>query len=640
MNKLKIYSHLPSIINLIRNNSSITVVAPTGIGKSLGIPWGISKTKSKVFVSTPTIVSAISLYKTLKSYSKDLNIGYAAEGNINYDDKTDIVYATSGHIYNKILKAVKDDDFNFTNVLIIDEYHLHKADNDIVINLWNYLKSQGKKIPRLILLSATPDELKKTDTFYQIKEEGFPIEIFYSKKSYEYLNEINKKIIDIHLSSTKGHILVFVPGSFEVEFIINGIKHLKNSLVLGAYSEMNQDKIQLIHIKTEKNVRKIIVATNILETSITVEDVGVVIDSMLENRARTSQIDGLELVKSDISKDSAKQRCGRTGRTMSGICYRIISKEEFDKLEEHTPYELERIPIHKYVVDIFVIGLDPIIIFGEKMSKKIRTSNSLLNHLNLINKETKEITNIGKFVFKLPLEIRLSTILWHWLDQKLPPFPLISAVSLLNNWSPSYFDFPKKKNDSNDYNTNIKEFNEKIMKFKSTSSLGMLVNMWINLIDFTEGIEDIDQSKLKKWSEENGIKYKKIKEGIKITKHVMEIISNLDFKVSVGPFTYEGFMKKARPIFENIYSDRIMKLKSKEQNISYFHQPTSSYYTLDMRDRNSPEELVAIITTNIVTKTGRKLSFISFYLDIEKDTDVKLSKIQEESLKHALSIFQ
>ena len=500
MESLKIRSHINPILDLIRDNDLTTVVAPTGTGKSLGIPLGVGESGSKIFVSVPTIVSAISLSETLKRLNPELKIGYAAEGNIEYTSETQVVYATSGHLRLKILRDAQDGkcNFDFADVLMIDEYHLRKADNDVIFGLWKHclgeIKSskdeQERSVPRMVLVSATPDpELQKISAKYVVEIESYPITVRYSDS-----RDTNKDIIEMikkmNLSTDPGHILVFVAGVSDVEFVSRGIQIPPKSKVYRAYGQMNKDELQQIYETVPPGIRKIIVATNVLETSVTVPDVGIVIDSMLEKQAGKSPIGGLSLNTTSISTSAAIQRCGRTGRTQAGVCIRMISLEKYNKLDQHTPPEIERVPIHRYVMELITTGFNPEEILPQSVEEEINNSIGLLKRLNIVSEEN-QITEGGKFIFNFPLGVRTGAMLYQWVSQTssitdVPVYPGAVIISILDNWGPSYFVYPRQRRETDvEYADKLDTFNTNMEQFHSKyGSVGMLVKMWNTLVRY------------------------------------------------------------------------------------------------------------------------------------------------------------
>lgn len=641
MEALKIRSHINPILELVRKNPLVTVTAPTGTGKSLGIPWAVAKTKSKIFVSVPTIISAISLAETFRRYTPQIKVGYAAEGRINYDEQTQVVYATSGHLRLKILRGISEGkcDLSFAKVIMIDEYHLHKADNDIIYGIWTHCRQQGQPVPRMILASATPDPSLSGAT-YEVKTESYPI-------SVEYVN--SKGVLDdtvqyarrLSTSSTSGHILVFLPGASEVERAAKDLRipTIPNARIYTAYSEMSKEAINRIYEKVPPNVRKIIVATNVLETSITIPDVGIVIDSMLEKRAETSPAGGLHLVTTEISRDSATQRCGRTGRTRAGVCYRMLSEFKYNQLEPHTPKEIVRVPLYRYVMEIITTGLDPYKIFPTEVSSKVAKSIGLLYNLGLVQRETNQITPGGQFVFDLPMDVRMGAVLYRWLDQDLPAYPGIVVSTLIDNWGPSYFFYPRRHSSSDvEFNDKVKEFNAKISKFKSEQgSLGMLIKLWNDLMNY-QAPRDLDLNLVYEWSQENAVNFKVIKEGLYRIRQISLILTKKGYQIDQGPFTEQGVVENMAPLLDQVYEDLSMTVKSTQGQILYYHPGTRKDYVLDIREQYlTPKSINSIIVTEITNRLGRTTRFISFYSVRGVQKKSQLGSDQQSALEAALA---
>src|SRR5207253_2983708 len=137
---------LPKIVELVENNPVVLIVAPTGSGKSVGVPRVM---KGICFVVVPTRSAAISLYEYQKKLGHE-SVGYAAEGNIKYDSSTALVYVTGGHMRLKMLSFFRDGtarDVDFCDVLIVDEIHSGSIDNTLIISLWMAASNREVLVP-------------------------------------------------------------------------------------------------------------------------------------------------------------------------------------------------------------------------------------------------------------------------------------------------------------------------------------------------------------------------------------------------------------------------------------------------------------------------------------------------------------
>src|SRR5581483_7272193 len=360
---MKISEYLPQIITLLQRSPILALILPTGSGKSLGVPAALAAIGTRVMIALPTRAAVNNLYETQKKILSDFDpnlvplVGTAAEGDIKYNDQTLIIYATSGHVRRKLLSTYVQGHpgpIDFCDVLMFDEIHNGSLDITINLALWEKSARAGVLVPRAIFSSATfPESLKirfPEMEIFEITGQTFPIEIQYNDKSYDIKSNMDdlysdiSKVIRILISrNPTGNILVFLPGSAEVQNVTEQLASnvIENVEVLQAYGSMSSEDLNRIY-QVIPDKRKIILATNIAESALTIDDLDMVIDSMLEKRSETSASGGLRLTLSKISKDSAVQRAGRTGRIRQGFCYRMITSSDYDKLEDKRPDEIKR----------------------------------------------------------------------------------------------------------------------------------------------------------------------------------------------------------------------------------------------------------------------------------------------------------
>ena len=633
--QLGIYEHLPPILRLISEKPVTGVLAPTGYGKSIGVPWILAKQGAKVFVSVPTRASAMSLSETLKSLDNSVNVGYAAEGNVKYDEDTQIVYATSGHMRKKLLRhfdqgiCIKID---FATVLILDEIHNQTVDDNVIEALWKTCALTKVQVPRLVLSSADLDRDKHPEaSVYEIDAETYPIQIMYHDKDYDVddsriLSDVATKVTEYHGTNVTGHFLVFVSGSTEVETVRSLLTTLTNADVLPAYSNLSAEQIHKIFESVAPGIRKIIIATNVAETSITIENVGMVFDTLREKRPETSMTGGLRLSSHFVSKASASQRTGRTGRTGPGISYRMMTEREFKKLEAHRPPELTRVPIYETIMELLDVGLNPVTILPHLTIQKMDSAVDLLKRLGMVD-NNNHVTDIGHFAPKFPLSVRNASILWNWIQKGLPIFPAIVTLALIDSYGPSYMWFPLKEDGQThtDYNIAIDTHRETYFnKFMGRSDVHTFLNIWHDLMASVGGMTGA-KSKIKvlDWSRRNSMNNRKIREVINIVEQSVNTARRLQHDVEIGPFTTDGVINALRPFAEQAYEDLVMDLnQSASGRITYRHQPSRSSYLLEGRravnelTMNPPQRLIGLITIEIPTKQGN-LHIISVALDLE-----------------------
>jgi hypothetical protein len=460
-----IASHLSSIINLISTNPVVSVVSPTGSGKSVGIPAAIAATGAKCFVSVPTRTAAISLAEYQRALqlaqtpNLDVNkiVGYAAESKVHYTSATMIAYVTGGHARRKMLQYFSRghvSDIDFCDVLMVDEVHSGSVDTTIIISLWMKAAASQVRVPRLVIASATPVPMiiEPIPQVYTVELPSFPIDFRYLAQDIDIDDpmgllyvEAAKIAADIHRNTAidTGHILIFAPGSSEVESIAAELGNLVKSTedkiidIIPAFGALKPEDIALIYKQTGSNERKVVIATNIAEMSITIVDVGHVIDTMVEKRPETSLSGGFRLTTHYISKDSAKQRAGRTGRTRPGTCHRMCTLGKFSQLEEHRPPEIERVPIYETVMELLDVGLSPETVIKGIDIQRVVQATLLLNRLGMITNTANgvTVTDMGHFAPKFHLSVRNAAFLWHWINfngHKFSSYTIKLAHELVN----------------------------------------------------------------------------------------------------------------------------------------------------------------------------------------------------------------
>ena len=682
---LVISSNLPALEQAVNQHDSVLISAPTGIGKSLGVPWILGRKGNKVVISVPTVAAAISLFARQKMLNPGIEVGYAAEARIHYTEKTQIIYATSGHIRRRFLdfyrhikgQSIKQDFvtglISQTDILILDEIHLGSVDDHVNRSLWKYGNLNGYPVPKIILSSATPEEGKYPESFkYSIQTKSHPVNIFYHDKNYhigdrKLITDLAEVILKFNNSPLKGDILVFVAGKGEIRQLVSKLrlsiqlsrdeKHRAN--ILPAHGDLSHEDFRQIYrrpgfsretgLMIENPPRKIVIATNIAETSITIEGINLVIDSMMEKRSETSSTGGSRLALHYISQSSAIQREGRTGRTGPGNCYRMCKPDFYVQLELNRPEEITRVPIYNTVMELIEVGLKPSDVLVNLDKRLIRKAITLLTQLKLI-KQDGYVTKAGSFVTNFPLGVRNATILWLWAQKKHPLYPGIVVLSLLDSYGPSYFWYPPKT-----YGQNYSEYLQMLMSHKEEyfsdiegySDVETILNMW-NKFTSEMGGPQAKPREITKWSTQNSINNRKLKEALRIinqVKNSMERIyspEGLKYKVEVARFTSKGVINALRPLAEIAYQDLIMTWTSGTQS-SYYHQGSQQVYRLDQRNSvnalrpgNLPQRIIPFVMAEI--HSGGVIRLINVALDLENmQTGEELNVENTDSLARALA---
>lgn len=614
------------ILRLIKSNKVVSVSAPTGSGKSLALPKSIAEEIGVCMVAIPTRTAVRSLVSYQKSVSPNLFIGSAADEIIEYDTNSKLIYATGGHIKKKIISNIKD--WTWCDVLMVDEAHTGTIDITLIISLWKYANSKGYNVPKLLIASATLTPLDIESVYFEVSiPKKYATEITYIS-SIQRENSTPGNISNIlklsaqfaqdyHKSSNNNnsHVLIFVAGKKEVEELTSYLNQFVNVFypkILQAYGDMDSKEIDKIY--QNFNTRKIIVATNIAETSITIENIGLVIDTLVERISGTSFTGGHRLETTYISKDSAIQRSGRTGRTGPGKCIRMLPAQDYDKLNQHRVPEIYRIPIYEIVMDLLSHNIPPTKLFkGWGLDSKIEESIKLLYELKFLDTGEKlKITDRGIYASIVPLSVRNAAFIYESQLRKYSVYQSIVIACIIDTYWPPYYYVPQNV-------PNIEEYREKYFgNYIGENDLVTAVNMWNDYL--------VNYNRL--WITKNSLNNKQINELIKKINKVNKITSEfLKYKIEpeqisdLGPFVN---------VLVEIYHNNILVNRRDNVYVSYKVLGDSRLeYYVDKNGFNTyakryPKAILALVSTEFVsrssdtvTKTQRRS--VSFSINIEYD---------------------
>lgn len=422
-NKFPIDQHLEDIRNELQEATSLLIKAETGAGKTTRLPPFLCQTSpGKILVLEPrrlaAKLSASRCAEILNSQTGDI-VGHHIRHDKKASAQTKLLFITEGLFLPYLRQDPKLSDYS---LIIIDEFHERSIHTDVAICLIRHLQKTTRPDLKLIVMSATleTDKLEEyldSPKVFNISGRTFPITI-------EYPNlEVTDAIEDIIQQPQYPHnILVFLPGMGAIRKIETELKNRKIQEEIiplhSTLSKKEQDKA------FQGAKRKIILSTNIAETSLTIPNVSSVIDTGTERRASFAPWSGMPLLQLEkISKASATQRAGRAGRVQDGLVYRLYSQSDFGQREAFTPPEIKRVELSHYILDLIDLNLDPIEMdwFEAPEKKSLDSALSLLEMLGAIKRDhssqMSQITEKGKFMANLPLHPRLGAMLFNHLSQ-------------------------------------------------------------------------------------------------------------------------------------------------------------------------------------------------------------------------------
>ncbi|MGR5335662.1 helicase-related protein [Vibrio gigantis] len=391
-------------------NSHLVVEAETGSGKSTRLPIWASQ-HGRVLVVEPRRIACTSLAKYLAQQSGEKlgsKVGYAIKLESEYNEQTDVVFVTPGIA----LRWLSEDGLASFDVIVVDEFHERRWDIDLLVAI---LKQKASH--RLVITSATieGERLAYYLDANRISCEGrtYQVEIEHRANESRTLPDIRHleqriaEEVNHQLIASSGDMLVFLPGKKEIVQCEQALAKNPDIQVIKLHASVSDKERDLAlsgrNINTAGNgLRKVILATNVAETSLTIPDIGVVIDSGLERR--TVQRNGrTTLMLKSISRASAKQRAGRAGRVMDGVCVRLYG--EHAALELVTPPELQREELTEPMLAAACCGspLESLSFLDPIPEKSLNSATQTLLTMEAIN-GNHQITEHGKKLYPLPID--------------------------------------------------------------------------------------------------------------------------------------------------------------------------------------------------------------------------------------------
>ena len=424
--ELPISKSIENIKKTILENQVIIFTGETGSGKSTQLPkiaislgYGFNK---KILITQPRRVAAKAISEKISTelIKGELFVGFKTrfENNIKKENLVNVV--TDGIL---LAEFKSDPLYKKYEFIIIDEAHERSVNIDFILSFLKKILLVRKDL-KVVITSATFNT-KKFSTFFNdapimsLEGRSYEVDIRYAKeviKKDEKINYGTEKVLKILETTNSGDILFFLPGEYEILQACKKISgRLNNKVnVLPLYSKLSSSDQKKVFVITKK--RKVIVATNIAESSLTLPNIEFVIDSGLSKQKKINFNTGLESLMIDfVSKASANQRSGRSGRTSPGICYRIYTKKEYEKMSDYDTPEIFRVSMSSVILRIISLGEKNIQDFDfiDSLSpKSVSLAYDELKVLKLID-EKKEITKLGNKIVSLSVDIRLGKSLYE-----------------------------------------------------------------------------------------------------------------------------------------------------------------------------------------------------------------------------------
>lgn len=413
--QLPIASAREALVRMIRENRTVVTVGETGCGKSTQLPQYLLQDFSRIVVTQPRRVAAVSLAKRV-SEEIGCALGKEVGYSIRFDDCTSkctkIRYVTDGVLLREL---VSDPLLTKYDVVVLDEAHERSLHTDVLFALIKRTLRNNPSI-RVVVMSATLHAEAFSDYFFgapiaYIEGRTFPVQIFYTSEPQEdFMDAIRIAVLQIHTEYPPGDILAFAPGQEEIESLHSLLleKRVPDLRIFDLYAALPSEQQQRVFDPCPPGARKVILATNIAETSLTIPGIKYVVDCGLAKVKTYFPRSGLDtLVTSPVSKASARQRMGRAGRESAGICFRLFPEDAFFDLQEDSVPEILRTNLSGVVLQLKAIGIDDVLqleFLSPPSRESLLKAMELLLVLGALDEKDGSLTAVGKQMAQFPLD--------------------------------------------------------------------------------------------------------------------------------------------------------------------------------------------------------------------------------------------
>ncbi|XP_038548800.1 probable ATP-dependent RNA helicase DHX40 isoform X3 [Micropterus salmoides] len=520
---LPIYKYKAKLIQAVKGSTFLVVTGETGSGKTTQLPQylyqaGICKDGS-IGITQPRRVAAITVAQRV-AHEMQCTLGREVGYQVRFDDCTSqdtaVKYMTDGCLLREVLA---DPVLSQYSVVILDEVHERSLNTDILLGLLKKMFSspakatKGRAIPLKVVVMSATLETDKLSSFlgdcpvFAIPGRTFPVTCTFGSavgpkdiESTGYVKEVVKMALDVHTSEMAGDILVFLT-----------------------------DQQRQIFQPPPSGIRKCVVATNIAATSLTINGIKYIIDSgfvkQLNHNSRVG-MDILEVVP--ISKSEAQQRAGRAGRTSAGKCFRIYTKEFWEKsMPEYTVPEIQRTSLTAVILTLKCLGVHDVIRFpylDRPEERFILEALKQLYQCDAIDRRGR-VTRLGELMVEFPLQPGLTRAVLKAAslgceDLLLPVAAMLSVENIFIR--PGH---PEKQKEA-----------DKKHRALAAKSGGM--NDFATLLSVFQSCKSSDRPSA--WCKDNWIHWRALKSAFSVETQLRDILLRLQKKRDFPVETFDG----------------------------------------------------------------------------------------------------
>ncbi len=456
MKHLPVYLHRQEILDGLAHNQVIIVESPTGSGKTTQIPLILHEAgyadALQVGITQPRRIATLSVSDFIrKQVGKDDDfVGYKMRFEDTTGPNTRIKVMTDGIL---LMELKADPLLKSYSVILVDEAHERSLNIDFILGL---LKSVMHERPEFkVIISSATINTKIFSEFFDnapivsIDARIYPVEVKYrplERESLDFQVEAITKIVMAEATKHSGDILVFMSGEFDITTTVNALYMADPDKLLEIYplfGRLSKEEQESVFNDTSPGKTKVVVATNIAETSVTIDGISTVIDCGIAKINFYNQKDfTTSLVPLPTSRSSCEQRKGRAGRTGPGVCYRLYSEEDYKSRLPYGTEEILRTDLSEVVLrmsDLSIYDYEHFPFITRPKHSAISSAEQTLRFIGAID-EYRRLTTIGTLMCRFPLLPRHSRVIVEAMMNHIDVLDeVLVAVSFLSTKTPFLF---------------------------------------------------------------------------------------------------------------------------------------------------------------------------------------------------------
>lgn len=452
---LPIYACRQEILTEIYNQQVLVLIGETGSGKSTQLVQFLADSEvagnESIICTQPRKLAAISLAQRVQEescgcYHDNSVISYPTYSS-SQQFNSKVIYMTDHCL---LQHYMKDENLSGISCIIVDEAHERSLNTDLLLALIKNLLRQKPDL-RLVIMSATADANQLAEYFFgcgtfQVVGRNFPVDIRYfpcasegtsdSANIASYASDVVRMVTEIHRKEKDGTILAFLTSQMEVEWACEKFED-PSVVALALHGKLSYEDQRRVFLDYPGK-RKVIFATNVAETSLTIPGVKYVVDSGMVKESRFEPGTGMNVLKvCRISQSSANQRAGRAGRTEPGRCYRLYSEYDFDLMPSHQEPEIRRVHLGVAVLRILALGMKDVQSFDFVDAPSVTAIDMAIRNLIqlgavVLKNDVLELTKDGLKLVRLGIEPRLGKMILQCFDHQLGKEGVVLAAVMAN----------------------------------------------------------------------------------------------------------------------------------------------------------------------------------------------------------------